>query len=225
MKNFIPFDDKLIKPKDPPWITRNIKAFYNKYKGKFKQFVRNGSQIGQKAAIDALKQQYTTMVEQSQEKYLKSLGETLANPETGPKKYWTALKKLLKKNKTSIIPPILQDDMFITDTEQKCNVFNEYFKEQCTTVITDSTLPPNVNKITDSEINMVNFYESSILEHIRGLNINKAHGYDGISTRMLKICDKSVTKPLYIIFKSCLSAGYFPKMWKKANVIPLHKKK
>ena len=105
MKNFIPFDDKLIKPKDHPWITKNIKAFYNKYKRKFKKFVRNGSQIGQKTAIDALKQEYTTMVENSQEKYLKSLGETLANPETVPKKYWTALKKLLKKNKTSIIPP------------------------------------------------------------------------------------------------------------------------
>ena len=224
MKNFIPYDDKLIKPKDPPWITKNIKSFYNKYKRKFKQFVRNGSQIGQKPSIDALKQEYTNMVEKSQEKYLKSLGDTLANPQTGPKKYWTALKKLLKKNKSSIIPPILQNDIFITDTEQKCNVFNEYFKDQCKTIETDSTLPPNVDKITESAINLVNFSENSILDHIRGLNINKAHGYDDISIRMLKICDKSITRPLYIIFKSCLNAGYFPKAWKKANVIPLHKK-
>ena len=30
--NFIPFDDIVVKPKDPPWLTNYIKAFYNKYK-------------------------------------------------------------------------------------------------------------------------------------------------------------------------------------------------
>ena len=225
MKNFVPFDEKLVKPKEPPWITKNIKAFYNKYKRKFKHFVRNGRQSDQKPQIDALKQEYTLLVEKSQEKYLSSLGNTLANPETGPKKYWTALKKLLKKGRSSIIPPILQNGVFITDTEKKCTVFNEYFQKQCTTVETDSTLPPNINRTTEALINRVSFSEEDILTHIQALNVNKAHCCDDISTRMLKICDMSVTKPLNIIFKNCITAGYFPKAWKMANLIPIHKKK
>ena len=224
MKNFVPFDDKLIRHKDPPWITKNIKTFYNKYKRKFKKFVRDGRQNDQKAQIDALKQEYTLLVEKSQENYLVSLGNTLANPETGPKKYWTALKKLLKKGKTSIIPPILQNGVFITDTEQKCTVFNDYFQKQCTTVETDSTIPLNMNRTTDATIDKVLFSEGDNLTHIQALDINKAHGYDDISTRMLKICDTSITKPLYIIFKNCITAGYFPKAWKMANLIPIHKK-
>ena len=43
--------------------------------------------------------------------------------------------------------------------------------------------------------------------------------------RMLKLCDKSIYKPLNIIFKSCLTQHIFPSEWKKANVVPIHKKK
>ena len=42
---------------------------------------------------------------------------------------------------------------------------------------------------------------------------------------MLKICDESICKPLSIIFRSCLENGKFPSEWKKANVVPVFKKK
>ena len=34
----------------------------------------------------------------------------------------------------------------------------------------------------------------------------------------------SVCRPLQIIYKSCLDKGKFPQEWKKANVVPVHKK-
>ena len=45
-----------------------------------------------------------------------------------------------------------------------------------------------------------------------------------ISIRMVKICGESISKPLEIIFKSCIEKGQFPNEWKKANVVPVHKK-
>ena len=45
-----------------------------------------------------------------------------------------------------------------------------------------------------------------------------------ISIRMLKICGDSILKPLELIFKSCIESGKFPIEWKKANVVPVHKK-
>ena len=45
-----------------------------------------------------------------------------------------------------------------------------------------------------------------------------------ISIRMLKICGDSFLKPLELIFKSCIESGKFPIEWKKANVVPVHKK-
>ena len=41
---------------------------------------------------------------------------------------------------------------------------------------------------------------------------------------MLKICDKSICKPLELIFQSCIKHGKFPNEWKMANVVPVHKK-
>ena len=41
---------------------------------------------------------------------------------------------------------------------------------------------------------------------------------------MLKIYSKSIIKPLLIIYKKCLEKGCFPNEWKKANVVPVHKK-
>ena len=52
----------------------------------------------------------------------------------------------------------------------------------------------------------------------------KAHDHRGISIQMLKIYGPSIRKPLEIIFKSCLESGIFPREWKKANVVPVHKK-
>ena len=49
-------------------------------------------------------------------------------------------------------------------------------------------------------------------------------GHDSISIRMLQIYGKSIRKPLKNILKSCFEKGCFPSDWKKANVVPVHKK-
>ena len=59
---------------------------------------------------------------------------------------------------------------------------------------------------------------------LKNLNPNKDHGLDVISFRMIKICGESILKPLEFIFKSCLENGKFLIEWKKANVIPIHKR-
>jgi len=222
-KNFIPFEDKKIHPKDPPWITQALKSLYTNYKKKYKKFAKKNFPPDEKQQIDDLKSEYTTLVETEKDKYLKRLGNQVSNPKTGQKKYWSALKKLLNKNITSVIPPILQQNIFITDANEKCNIFNNYFKEQCRTIATSSTLPTLV-RTTNLTLNSVNFSQNSIIEHIKKLNVNKAHGHDEISIRLIKMCNNAIAKPLFIIYKNCISKSYFPKKWKKANVVPVHKK-
>ena len=59
---------------------------------------------------------------------------------------------------------------------------------------------------------------------IRTLNINKAHGHDDISIRMIKTWDSALVKPLSIIFNNSLKTRTFPYIWKKSNVILVDKK-
>ena len=41
---------------------------------------------------------------------------------------------------------------------------------------------------------------------------------------MIKSCDKSLCNSLEMIFKSCIIKGEYLSEWKKANVVPVHKK-
>ena len=52
----------------------------------------------------------------------------------------------------------------------------------------------------------------------------KAHGYDGISIRMLKLSSSPIIKALPIIFQNCLKSSTFPDDRKKGNIVPVHKK-
>ena len=223
-KKIIPGGEKFFHPKDPPWLTVACKNLYNKYRRKFKAFTRRGSPQTEKPHIDSLKQEFSDVVQKEKEMYMKDLGAQVSNPRTGQKRYFTALKKLMNNKVSTLIPPILLEGRFITDIKEKCEAFNQYFKKQCTLVDTTSTLPLFA-RTTDKSLMNVNFTENDILKHIRKLNINKAHGHDGIPTRVLKLCDGSITLPLRIIFKNCVARGYFPEKWKMANVVPIHKKK
>ena len=71
---------------------------------------------------------------------------------------------------------------------------------------------------------MLHFLSSDIAKTISYLNPNKAHGHDMLSIWMIKLCGNSICKPLSIIFNDCLNKGSFPHKWKKANVVPVHKK-
>ena len=68
--------------------------------------------------------------------------------------------------------------------------------------------------ITDEDISLI----------IKFFDPAKAHGCDNISIKMIKICSKSLTVPLKIIFEQSLKEGRFPAIWKKANVVPVQKK-
>ena len=54
--------------------------------------------------------------------------------------------------------------------------------------------------------------------------MNKAHGWDQFSIRMIKVCGNAISLPLKVIFKSMINEGVFPEDWKKSNVVPIYKK-
>ena len=86
-----------------------------------------------------------------------------------------------------------------------------------------STLP-NLECKTDERLNYFEINEDDILSIIKNPNASKAHGWDKISIRMIKLCDKTIAILLKMIFRSMLKEGVFPDDWKKSNVVPIHKR-
>ena len=79
-------------------------------------------------------------------------------------------------------------------------------------------------KKTHESLSTIHFSTDDILKIIRNLDLNKAHAHDMITIRMIKLCEISICRPLKLIFQSCLESEKFPTEWKKANVVPVHKK-
>ena len=106
----------------------------------------------------------------------------------------------------------------------KANLFNDFFKEQCRPITNGSSLPISQTTETVTRLSNITIDTDTIIKLIRSLDPNKAHGCDGISIRMLKLCATSVSKPLHILFNNSVRNECFLNEWKKANNISVHKK-
>ena len=103
-------------------------------------------------------------------------------------------------------------------------MFNSFFAKQCSIIDNGSEIPLFLHSKANKVLSNITFTEKDIEKLIQNLDSNKAHGHDMISIRMLKTCGKSIIKPLLITYKICLEKCCFPNEWKKANVVPVHKK-
>ena len=64
--------------------------------------------------------------------------------------------------------------------------------------------------LTENSLASCHFSKKDIVQIIRNIDSNKAHGHDMISIRMLELCGDLICKPLELIFKTCLRNGRIP---------------
>ena len=134
------------------------------------------------------------------------------------------MKRFFNGKKVPIIPPLLINNKLESDFKIKANYFNSFFASKYTPLINNSTIPNSLKYVSTARLSSFCVNEEVVLEIINALNISKAHGHDDISIRMIKLCFKSVVKPLSMIFNNCTDTGTFPDIWKRSNVIPVNKK-
>ena len=168
-------------------------------------------------------QHLSNLIENAKNKYFFRISEKLNNPSTSTKCYWSVIKTLLNGKKVPCVPPIYDNNRYVTDFKEKCQLFNSYFSGQCTLLKNISALPNTCSK-HNNILDTIIFSKEEIYKIIKNLDPNKAHDQDMISICMIKHCDISICKPLEIIFQNCLCSGKFPSEWKKANVAPTFKK-
>ena len=64
-----------------------------------------------------------------------------------------------------------------------------------------------------SRLNSTDFNKDNVLKIIRALNIYKTCDHD-ISIRIIKICDKSLLKPLILLFENSTKSSCYLDIWK-----------
>ena len=222
--NFVPNKSVSINDKDPPWMNKLIKVKINTKNKFYKSFVKNGRKKEDYDRLIELSRDVSITISMWKEQYLNQLALKLSDMRLSPKTYWTILKTFYNGKKVPLIPPLLINNQLVSDFKTKANHFNHFFSQQCIPLANNSVIPEYQSYETGERLSSIVIQTDDILKIIRNLNVNKAHGHDEISIRMLKICDSSIVEPLMIIFKNCLKFGIFPDSWKKSNIVPIHKK-
>ena len=185
---------------------------------------KTGKKHAEYLMLQDASQQISDLIQSSRVDYFSRLAKKLNNPKTSAKTYWKILKTFVNGKKIPSIPPLLENGKYVTNFSTKANVFNTFFAQQCTDVVTNSSIPTDQNFLTNNRLSNINFNTDDIKNIIDKLDPNKAHGHDGISIRMIQLSCQSIIKPLFLIYKNCIECSSFPVEWKKGCIIPIHKK-
>ena len=150
---FIPVKNVMIRANDQPWVnsyTRLLLRKKNRNNQLFKKInskyldakanpetppeivtrlLLKREQASKKSQI-AMKQS-TNANTRAKKNFFNSVSSTMHNCNISSKKKFSILNKLMRKNKVSIIPPIIEDGKVITEPEKKSDIFNKFFASKC----------------------------------------------------------------------------------------------
>ena len=81
-----------------------------------------------------------------------------------------------------------------------------------------------MNKHINTVFNFENIDEDTVRKTIQTLPSKISCGLDGISSKLIKIIEPAIIKPLTLLINQVLNTGIFPDELKIAKVIPIFKK-
>ena len=84
-----------VKEKDAPWMTPE-KSLLEKAKI-YRRFVKHGRSDDDRKTLRDISYKNAAVIKGTKTSYLSSLGNTLNDPNIGPKKYWSILNKFMNK--------------------------------------------------------------------------------------------------------------------------------
>ena len=148
------------------------------------------------------------------------------------KAIWKTISEIICKsnNQRKILDKIIVDSNAITDPQEICNRFNEFFV---------GIGPKLANKINTENKKVFSAYitrriltsftftlvnQDEVKMCISSLKTKTSCGIDGISVKFLKFLSPALIKPLSFIINQSLVTGIFPTKLKIAKVLPLFKK-
>ena len=206
-------------------MTRLIKKVIKDKNLLYQSFVKNTDFTNNDINLErfrSLQNNLSNTIETTKQQYFVNIAKKLSDNNMSSKTYWSILKCFLKGKKVSCIPPIFLENRSITDFTEKAELFNSLFANQCSLIRNSSVLPTDYEFFTDKSLSNITFTDNNIRKIMSSLD--PSHGHDMMSVHMLKICRDSIYKPLGLIFRACLEHRVFPQNWKRANVVPVHKK-
>ena len=202
-----------------PWINRDIKALSRRKKKSFKKARST------KKPKDVQRYQHLKKVTRSacKKAYHEYINDIISPDSTSnPKRFWGFINSK-KKDSSGVAPLKSSDGLTYSDPASKANILNDQFSS----VFNSDEPSNNIKDMGDSDIpNMPDIHVTAngVEKLLRGLQIHKATGPEGISTRLLKELASELTPVFTVFYNASISQGTIPAEWKQADVVPIYKK-
>ena len=207
----------ILRRRLPPWFDGAVRTALRLKEAAFRRLRRNPSPAVQ-AEFEDKRRAFKCV---SRSKYYEYVHRLTDDFKTNPKRYWSFLKCVTKK---SSISPMLYNanGALVSDDLARAVSLNETFAAKFS--------DPRVSSFPDAPtypidaLSRLHISEAAVRGAIAMVSPNKACGTDNISARIIIECADELAVPLTKICKLSVTSGVFPERWKRANIIPLHKK-
>lgn len=147
------------------------------------------------------------------------------NIKKAPKYFWSYIKS---KKGSSVYPrQFTLGSTKYNNGQEICSAFNNFFdsvfnRNQPSSQIVPQSQTSNYHAC--DTVSSITVSKDMVFKHLSDLDKNKGAGCDGIPPVFWSSCAKSLTHPIALLFQQSLNNCLFPSLWKKAYVIPIHKK-
>ena len=121
--------------RDPPWMNSFIKKLIRAKDNFYKKFVRKSENMYHLCPFKNL-QNHLNQSSQiaKRNSYVNKNAQRLGDPNTSGKCYWPLLKTLLNGKKIPCIAPLFHGDKYIVDFQEKSEIINYFFTDQCSPI-------------------------------------------------------------------------------------------
>ena len=242
---FVPVKTITIRPSDAPWCNsytrlllrkknRNYQI-YKKYETDYKNILNSNNPQPEivtrylNKRDKSLKKSRESANESSKANrrvknaYSNTINSVLNNPSITAKKKFGILLKLMRNNKFSDTPPLVENDKVINDPYEKSNIFNTFFASKSSVPDPKDPAPILQQKEGVSLINSLNTSPFEISKIIR--NLKKSHlSHCGIPGKFLSFISTPISFSMSRLFNNLFETGHFPDLWKIAHVTAIYKR-
>ena len=222
-KETIPNKVVTIRPDDKSWYNNNLRRLCRKKDRLFKRAKQiNSPDSWNKYRL--ARNKYFNEVSEAKKAFDCSKYKKLVDENNSSKKWWSILKQVQKSNEIiETIPPLDSGGEILTDSLEKARAFNSFFQRASSLDDSNAALPFD-QLLFEHGIDVINISVQDVIDQIKALDTSKSYGPDQISPKFIKEGGLPLAESLCELFKLSMQVSKVPQEWKKANVVPKHKK-
>ena len=221
-KEFIPSHNITIRPKDKPWITREIKKIINTRNRLYRRYQVSRDPV-HFDVYSRVKTEANMKISEAKLNHKESPISKLEGLQSSPKNFWNA-KEIYGTKKGDKIPTLVDGNTQYKTSEEKSNLLANYFASQCQNIAGAEEIESTDVPHEERSLQNISVTEAEVYSELKRLKLGKASGPDGLSNELLKIASRSLAPSMTMLFNKILRSSTYPDLWKRANVSPIYKK-